>query len=127
MTPGGRTRPRLTPADPGSAERLATSGPEWQFLGQIRTLGLPVPSREVAFALPRKWRLDFAWPDQMVAVEAQGGTHSGGRHVRGAGYEQDCEKLNAAVLRGWRVLLFTTEMIEDGTAIETLAEALGQR
>lgn len=106
---------------------MATSGPEWQFMGQVRALGLPEPLRELAFALPRRWRLDFAWPDQMVAVEIQGGTHSGGRHVRGVGYAKDCEKLNAAVLRGWRVLLFTTEMVEDSTAVDTLEELLGCR
>jgi len=40
----------------------------------------------------------------MLAVEVDGGTWTGGRHTRGAGFEADCEKLNAAVIAGFRVL-----------------------
>jgi very-short-patch-repair endonuclease len=47
-----------------------------------------------------------------LAVEVEGGMWTRGRHVRGEGYEGDCEKYNAAVLGGWRVLRFTTGMLE---------------
>src|SRR5687768_16750315 len=29
----------------------------------------------------RRWRFDFAWPELKVAVECDGGTFTGGRHV----------------------------------------------
>ena len=72
----------------------------------------------------RKWRFDFAWPTIKVAVEIQGGTWTGGAHVRGAGYEKDCEKLNNAVLLGWKVLYFTSKMVRSGEGLELLKRVL---
>lgn len=86
---------------------------------------LPEPVRELRFALPeRQWRFDFAWPDRMLAAEVEGGTWSGGAHTRGKHFESDAEKYNAAAIRGWRVLRFTTDMVEDGRAIADLERAL---
>ena len=91
---------------------------------QIRLLGLPEPVRELRFHDTRRWRFDFAWPDQMLAVEVEGGVWSRGRHVRGQGFTRDCEKLNAAALLGWRVLRIPGEWVEDGTALALVEEAL---
>lgn len=49
-------------------------------------------------------------------VELQGGTWTGGKHVRGKGYARDCRKLNAAARNGYFTLFFTTEMVQKGTA-----------
>ena len=76
------------------------------------------PMRQHRFHPTRRWLLDFAWPDRKVAVEVDGGTWSGGRHTRGAGFETDCEKLNEAAIMGWRVLRVTGTMVKDGRAIE---------
>jgi hypothetical protein len=89
---------------------------------QCAALGLDHP------ALARKarmWRFDFAWPAHMLAVEVDGGTWAGGRHTRGAGFERDCEKVNEAVLRGWRVLRFTTKQVDSGEALAWIERALG--
>ena len=67
---------------------------------------------EYAFVPGRRWRFDAAWPAQRVAVEVDGGIWRMGRHVRGAGYERDCEKLNTAAAQGWLVLRVTPQMIE---------------
>jgi very-short-patch-repair endonuclease len=67
----------------------------------------PMPRRQYCFHPARRWRFDFAWPDAMVAVEVEGGVWTGGRHTRGAGFQADCRKYNAAVLLGWRVLRYT--------------------
>ena len=90
----------------------------------IRALGLPAPQTELAFAPPRRWRFDMAYPEQHLAIEVDGGTWTGGRHSRGTGYEADCEKLNAAVLTGWRVLRFTGDMVRDGRAVDVIRQAL---
>jgi very-short-patch-repair endonuclease len=94
------------------------------LLAQIRMTGLPEPVREFKFHRTRKWRLDLAYPDRMLAIEADGGTRTGGRHVRGDGYQGDCTKLNAAVDAGWRVLRFTTAMIQSGEALAALRQIL---
>ena len=78
----------------------------------VRYYGLPRPEREVRFAPPRRFRFDFAFPEQRVAVELDGGTWTRGRHVTGAGFEKDCEKMNLATALGWRVLRFTAGMLE---------------
>jgi len=73
---------------------------------------LPEPEREYRFAPPRRFRFDFAWPDKLIAVELEGGVWSRGRHVRGKGYESDCEKYNLAQSLGWSVYRFTAGMLD---------------
>lgn len=104
---------------------MTASHLETTLLYLIRANGLPDPEREYKFAPGRKYPADFAYPDKKLLIEVEGGTYSGGRHVRGKGYEQDCRKYNLAALLGYRVFRFTSSMIEDGTAIETIKEALG--
>lgn len=91
----------------------------------ISVCQLPPPEREYRFDSDRLWRFDFAWPGCLVAAEVEGGTRSGGRHSRHAGFEADCEKYNAAMLAGWRVFRFTTEQVRIGYAIEIMKGALG--
>ena len=57
---------------------------------------------EYRFHSTRKWRLDFAWPSQKLGVEIDGR----GRHQTVKGVKDDCEKRNAAVVMGWRILVF---------------------
>lgn len=88
---------------------------------------LPAPVREYRFHPTRRWRFDFAWPAQRVAVEIEGGAWSQGRHTRGAGFGADCAKYNMATLAGWRILRFTGDMLRDPaqcvTQVVTLLEA----
>ena len=71
--------------------------------------------REYRFDTEREWRLDFAWPSLDIAVEADGATHwrgrkrGLGRHCSPEGIAADNEKLNAALIAGWRVYRVTTE------------------
>jgi very-short-patch-repair endonuclease len=74
---------------------------------------LPEPATEYKFHPRRKWRFDCAFPDHMVAVELDGGTFMNGRHTRGAGYAGDCEKINAATVMGWKVLRYTSDMLNN--------------
>ena len=96
------------------------------LLLHIRAAGLPEPAQQFRFHPVRRWRADFAWPDAMLLVEVDGATWSRGRHTRGAGFERDCEKTNAATLLGWRVLRFTRQQVESGYAIQTIEKALEQ-
>jgi very-short-patch-repair endonuclease len=90
----------------------------------MRAAGLPTPVREMPFAKPRMWRFDFAWPDQMIAMEVDGGTFNGGGHVRGRGVAKDCEKACEAAIRGWRVLRVDGDQVRDGRALEWARRAL---
>lgn len=56
--------------------------------------------REYKFHPTRKWRFDFAWPSQRLALEIDGR----GRHQTVVGVRADCEKNNEAIRLGWRVL-----------------------
>ena len=93
------------------------------FAVVVTAAGLPAPIREYCFAPPRRWRFDLAWPSLRLALEIEGGVWTGGRHVRGVGFERDAEKYNAATLAGWRVLRVTTGMIRDGRALAMLEQA----
>ena len=77
--------------------------------------GRGVRARLVAADL-RDWEADFWWPDTRVLLELEGGTYSGGRHTRGKGYREDCEKYNAAQRLGFVVLRVTTDMLRDDPA-----------
>jgi hypothetical protein len=61
----------------------------------------------------------------MVACEIQGGIWTKSGHTTGAGIERDCLKASMAAALGWRVLPVTRAMIEDGTAIDLIRQALG--
>lgn len=100
---------------------------EETFAAQLDNAGLPAPTRELVFAPPRKWRLDFAWPELKVAVEIDGGTWIGGRHSTGAGLDRDYEKHNAAALMGWTVLRFSTTLLRSGDALRLTAVALNMK
>ena len=65
-------------------------------------------THEYRFHPVRRWRFDHANPEYKVAIEYEGGIWTGGRHTRGTGYKNDCDKYNAAQVLGWRVLRYTT-------------------
>lgn len=96
---------------------------EEQLAFQMRAVGIPQPQREFRFAPPRRWRMDYAWPEIMLYLEVEGGTWVSGRHGRGAGMRGDAEKYNAAALAGWTCLRATTDMVRDGSAVFAVEQA----
>lgn len=90
----------------------------------IRAAGLPEPEREYRFLEGRTFRFDFAWPEQRLALEVEGGIWLNGRHTRGAGFQTDCWKYNEAAAGGWRVLRVTEELITNGMAVKWLERML---
>jgi very-short-patch-repair endonuclease len=64
---------------------------------------------EHRFHPDRKWRFDFAIPDQKIAIEYEG-IHSGkSRHTTRGGYAGDVEKYREAAKLGWTVLRYTAK------------------
>lgn len=112
---------------------------ERQLSQQIGLSNLPPPELEHYFAKElrnerghrRMFRFDFAWPVQRVAAEVDGGRYlvrrgKDGRPVPVGQHmgENDYEKLNCAVVLGWRVFRFTPEHIRSGKAVRWLEEVL---
>lgn len=86
---------------------------------------LPAPTMQYRFHATRKWRFDFAFVEQRLAVEIDGGAFIRGGHNRGAQQQKDYEKMNNAVKLGWRVLRFNTKDMADAEAVVTfVAEVL---
>lgn len=81
--------------------------------------------REFRAIAARKWRWDFAEPNQMLLIECEGKIWHRGGHTTGTGITRDIEKGNAATLVGYRTLRFTREMIESGLALTQILEMLG--
>ena len=95
------------------------------FLMLLAANRLPEPTLEHRFDSARRWRLDFAFIAQKVALEVEGGIFTGGRHTRGKGFLGDMEKYNAATLQGWRVLRVTPSTLCTSATFDMLKVALG--
>lgn len=82
------------------------------------------PETEYRFHPVRRWRFDYAFPDEMIAIEYEGIFRGKSRHRTVSGYTKDCEKYNTAALLGWTVLRFTAVHLKDGTAFEMIQQAI---
>ncbi len=85
-------------------------------------VALPVP--EFRFHPIRRWRFDYAWPDERLALEVEGGIWIGGRHNRGSGFVKDMEKYNRAACMGWRIIRCQPNELTKLTTISLIKEAL---
>jgi len=116
---------------------------EDELLFHVKAVGLPAPVREYRFAgievglgpgirqrlaeaNLKDWRFDFCWPDLKFAVEVEGVVWSGkGRHQTGKGMEDDLDKYDAAMKRGWTIYRCSQRLINNGKAIETINRVYG--
>lgn len=64
---------------------------------------------EHKFHPDRKWRFDFALPDQKIGIEYEGINSKKSRHTTLTGFTGDTEKYNAAQALGWKVIRFTAK------------------
>ena len=82
------------------------------------------PVKEYQFHPERKWRFDYAFVEAKIALEVEGGVHTGGRHVRPKGFLNDMEKYNAAATMGWRLLRTTPDMLLSRRTTAMIKEAM---
>ena len=87
-----------------------------------KQLGVDVV-KEHQFHDKRKWRFDYAIPEWRIALEVEGGVHTGGRHIRPKGFLGDMEKYNEAAILGWRVLRCVPNDLISGKTIEMIRRA----
>jgi len=104
---------------------------QWEelFAAQIKERGLSAPVRQYPFAksISRLYRADFAFLDEMLIIEINGGLFNFGRHARGAGVENDLERCALAAALGWKIMGFSPRQVKSGWGIEMTAVALGLR
>lgn len=81
----------------------------WRLLAS----DLPEPVREYAGLKPRRFRFDFAFVEEKIAIECQGGIWTHGRHSRGNGQTADYIKHNLATEAGWKLIYVTNTMLRD--------------
>lgn len=125
--------PRFLPFTAPSRKGRSSKLPRTRTASHLETLAawamkaanLPMPTTEYRFHPVRKWRFDFCWPSQKVALEVEGGTYAAGRHTRGSGFEADCVKYCEAKVMGWTVLRVTKAHINDGSMVRWVKAALG--
>jgi hypothetical protein len=77
---------------------------------------IPEPTAEYKFHPDRKFKFDYAFIEQKIAVEIEGGIfpfvdkrgayHKHGAHGSISGILRDMEKYNLAAVLGWRILRY---------------------
>lgn len=93
----------------------------------FREYGVPEPVAEFQFHPSRKFRFDWAWKDQKLGLECQGGLFARlpGGHNRGAQIRKEHEKRNLAACVGWRILYCEPETLCTKALIDQIRWALG--
>ena len=102
---------------------------EEEFALQLKAIGIPF-EREAKATKGRRWRWDFfitvgITDHEFILIDIQGGTWNNGRHSRGKGYQNDCDKGNAATKDGYTVFHFTGDDIKSGKALTFIEEYIG--
>jgi hypothetical protein len=92
----------------GLDDQLTESELEEIFGKVCHAIGVPPPRTQVPVTLcGNDYRLDFAWPDRMVAAEVNGFTD----HSRRRRWERDHERRNDLMAAGWTVPEFTKRQL----------------
>jgi very-short-patch-repair endonuclease len=100
---------------------------EQAFLLTLKARKMPTPTPEFQFHPTRKFRLDWAWVEQKVGLEVDGGIWTGGAHGRGTGITRDQEKTNLAAGLGWRILRCTPSKLMADETLDHINRALQWR
>ena len=114
--------PKKTQRKKAKTEKTESAGEQLMAL-HLRAENIAFVT-EFKFCDSRRWRSDFHLTSTKVLIEVEGGTWTGGRHTRGKGYQDDCEKYSWAAANGWIVLRNTTGQIKNGMALENIKTAL---
>ena len=104
---------------------MSKSDLEDTFAFQLDALGIDYV-RQYRAIKGRKFAWDFAFPDERILVEINGGTYTVGAHSTGKGIARDYEKSNLAQLQGWRCLAFDGKAVRSGVAVEMVRRALDE-
>ena len=84
---------------------------------------------EYKFNPDRRWAADRCHRFTKILLEIEGGNWSNGRHNRGKGFENDCEKYFDATMRGYTIIRLSSNMLTEMVLnrVKSLIEATDQR
>ena len=96
---------------------------EDRVLAVMERAGLPRPHVQYPVDVGSSTlRIDIAYPELMIAIEALGFTYHGDR----SGFDRDAVRNNLLQIRGWVVIEITAAMTDD-QILETIVEILDER
>jgi len=101
-----------TPGQPNERSRL-----ELALALQLDAEGMRY-QREFGFC-DRRWRIDFAFPEERLAVEVQGAVH----RIK-TRFKSDIAKVQRLTLMGWHYLPIGSDDIRSGRAVDLIRRAL---
>lgn len=78
---------------------------------------------EFVFDDGRKWRFDYAWPSELVAVEIDG---FGYGHQAQQNIAAGHEKQNAAIAQGWKVMRYCSRQLGSIAGVEDAVDQVAQ-
>lgn len=89
-----------------------------EFEQQLIYIGLTNYEREYRAIPGRRFRYDFAFVEDKLLIEINGGIYRyNPSHASAGNIRRDYEKLDMAVLYGWRQLIFAPDMVQSGWAL----------
>ena len=129
LIPAEQRERRKRPQEPTAMQEMlkragCDSELELILLNRLERAGLPIGEPQYPFVPGRQFRFDRCWVAEKVAVEVMGGTWSQNGHARPSKLNADMAKLSIAAATGWRCLPITKSMIEDGSAVRLIHQAL---
>lgn len=75
----------------------------------------------------RRYLYDFYIPPVLL-VEIQGGVFQyKPSHASASGIRRDAEKIDLAMANGYKILLFTSDMVKSGWALKMIEQVVGKR
>jgi very-short-patch-repair endonuclease len=107
-----------------SVKNNATTRAEPLFFYLLTHNGINLPVKEHMGIPGRKYRFDYAWLTEKVAVEIQGGVYTKHAHGSVTGILAGYRKANECAKFGWRVLYFTPAEMKSTDTIKTIKAAL---
>lgn len=81
---------------------------------------------EFKFHPKRRWKFDYCYTREKLAIEIEGGIWIRGRHNSPKGFKKDMDKYNHATLLGYRLLRFAPDELMRAKTHDLIKECLEQ-
>jgi len=117
-----KTKTVAKPKTKTVAKVSSESEAEAQLAQAFTDAGLTGWVQQYRYVKGRKHRADFAFPEQRLIVEVDGGVYNRKAHGSISGILRDMERSNLAAVNGYRVMRYTPSVIKSKKQLEKLIE-----